>query len=372
MGERLELLPWELEFLRRLETAGTAAGARPIGAQRRRQNDPGGRDLCGRGGRAAGTTAGRGHWVAGAFPQALILADHVQSFLRPITDADPERWRVLRSEQVAVVEDRLTGAHYRAREASAGTLHGSAPALVVADEPAQWKPTQADRIYAALRSRLGKIPGARLLAIGTLPAGADHWFKRLLDRNGVTYQAPADADPFNPATWHAANPSLRYMPELLRTYEREAAEAAADSSLLPGFTALRLNMGTADVEVALLLEAGTWEGAEADLQPAPAGGYVLGVDLGGSAAMSAAAAYWWGAGRLDCFAYFAAVPDLEKRGRRDAVGTLYQDMHKRGELYLQDGRVVAPGELIRRAVARWGTRPRWWGPLPGGGAATGA
>ena len=354
VGERLELLPWEREFLRRLETAGTAPElglSVPSGAGKTTLAAA----VCAAavaGPLAQPRAAVIG--VAGAFAQALILSDHVQAFLRPITEADPERWRVLRSEQVAVVEDRLTGAHYRAREASAGTLHGSAPALVVADEPAQWKRTQADAIYAALRSRLGKIPGARLLAIGTRPATGGHWFNRLLNRNGVTYAADPEADPFAPATWHAANPSLAAMPELLETYEREAAEAEADSSLLAGFLALRLNMGTADVEVAGLLEAGTWEGAEVDLLPAARGGYVLGFDLGGSAAMSAAAAYWWASGRLEALAWFASVPDLAKRGRRDAVGALYADMHARGELLLHPGRVVAPGEVLRAAVKRWG------------------
>ena len=66
--------------------------------------------------------------------------------------------------------------------------------LVLADEPAQWKPTQRDRIYSALRSRLGKIPGARLLAIGTRPDDASHWFARLLKRSGMTYAADPEED----------------------------------------------------------------------------------------------------------------------------------------------------------------------------------
>ena len=50
--------------------------------------------------------------VAGSFQQALIVADHTIAFLRPITDADPDRWRVLRSESAALVEDRETGAQF--------------------------------------------------------------------------------------------------------------------------------------------------------------------------------------------------------------------------------------------------------------------
>ena len=46
-------------------------------------------------------------------------------------EADPDRWRVLRSEQAALIEDRETGAVLRAREANARTLHGPAPSAVV-------------------------------------------------------------------------------------------------------------------------------------------------------------------------------------------------------------------------------------------------
>ena len=105
------------------------------------------------------------------------------------------------------------------------------------------QPTQSAAIYSAIRSRLGKLPGSRLFAIGTRSADAQHWFSRLLVRSGIVYAADPEADPFDPATWEAANPSLRHLPALRKVYEREAAEAAADPSLLPPFRALRCNMG---------------------------------------------------------------------------------------------------------------------------------
>ena len=267
VGDNLTLWPWELDVLRGLEalpggelglTVAAGAGKTTLSAA-----------VCaaavaGPLAQPRGTVIG----VAGSFTQALILADHVQAFLKPITDADPDRWRVLRSESAALVEDRETGAQFRAREASARTLHGSAPSLIVADEPAQMLPTQSAAIYSAIRSRLGKLPGSRLFAIGTRSADAQHWFSRLLKRSGVVYAADPEADPFDPATWEAANPSLPYLPELRKVYEREAAEAAADPSLLPPFRALRCNMGAVDHEVAVLLEAADWQRAEVDILPA--------------------------------------------------------------------------------------------------------
>ena len=130
-------------------------------------------------------------------------------------------------------------------------------------------------------ARLGKLPGSRLFAIGTRSAGPQHWFSRLLARSGVVYAADPEADWADPATWKKANPSLPHLPALLKVYEREAAEADSDPSLLPVFRALRCNMGAVDHEVSVLLEAADWQRAEVDILPAAAGAAVWGVDLSG-------------------------------------------------------------------------------------------
>ena len=355
VGDPLTLWRWEVDLLRRLEalpggelglTVAAGAGKTTLAAA-----------VCaaavaGPLAQPRGTVIG----VAGSFTQALILADHVQAFLKPVTDTDPDRWRVLRSESAALVEDRQTGAQFRAREASARTLHGSAPALIVADEPAQWQATQAAAIYSAIRSRLGKLPGSRLFAIGTRSADAAHWFSRLLERSGVVYAASADADPFDPATWHAANPSLAYLPELRKVYEREAAEAKADASLLPAFRALRCNMGAIDHEVAVLIEAEDWRRAEVDNLPARRGPCVLGVDLAGGDAMTAAAAYWPLTGRVEALAAFPELPSLDDRGRTD--GADYAAMHADGDLLVMGRRVVPVADLVGEVLSRWGRPAR--------------
>ena len=114
-----------------------------------------------------------------------------------------------------------------------------------------------------------------MLAIGTRPGDAGHCFAKLLQRSGTTYAADPDADPFDETQWHAANPSLSFMPDLLATYHEEAGDAKDDPSLLPGFKALRLNLGGSDVEVSVLIEAATWERCEVDLLPQAAGPAVL-------------------------------------------------------------------------------------------------
>ncbi|MDD9986051.1 MAG: hypothetical protein OXQ31_07265 [Spirochaetaceae bacterium] len=231
--------------------------------------------------------------------------------------------------------------------------------LVIGDEPAQWKATQGDRLFAALRTSLGKIPGSRALFIGTRPANADHWFAKLLQRSGTTYAADPDCDPFDEAQWHAANPSLECMPELLETYREEAGDARDDPSLLPGFVALRLNSGGHDAEVSVLIEARAWVNCEADILPSAEGPYVLAFDLSGGSAMAACSGYWPATGRLEAIAGFPPLPSIEERSRED--GADYARMVSDGDLLVlgePDERVVRADLLVREAVARWGRPAR--------------
>ena len=354
-GGPLQVLPWQAAFLGDVERSGGGELGLTVAAGAGKTTLLATVSAAGVAGPLAQPRADV-LLVAGSFAQACIGFDHAAAFLQPEIEAEPERWRVLRSEQRAMIEDRATGARLMAREASARTLHGAAPSLIVADEPAQWLGTQADKLYSALRSRLGKVPGSRLVAIGTRPDDSGHWFARLLDRGGTVYAADAEADPMDPATWHAANPSLQHFPALMAVYEREAAEAAADPSLMPEFRALRLNQGTSDTAVAVLIEAEAWARLEVDILPEARGPVVWGVDLSGGAAMAAVAAYWPTTGRLEAIAAFPELPDLAERSRTD--GADYARMHRDGDLLILGRRVVPVADLIDVAIDRWGTPAR--------------
>ena len=304
--------------------------------------------------------------VASSFGQSRILFEHARAFLDSVLIRDgvgPRgRFRIQDSANSASIEDRRTGARLRCIGSDPKRAHGLAPALVLADEPSQWDGAKTDAMIAALRTGLGKIPGARLIALGTRPADRSHWFEAMLfggaDFAKVYAAAAADgeraADPiFRLATWRKANPSLASMPALLATIRRESAESKRDPSMLAAFKSLRLNLGTAETVEAMLLDAGTWEQAEQD-DVAQTGGYALGIDLGTSAAMSAAAAFWPSTGALDCFALFPELPSLAERGMADGVGRLYQRMAERGELIQAGRRVSDIGALLREARERWG------------------
>ena len=296
--------------------------------------------------------------VGPSFEQSRIIFEDVLAFLEDRYDLDDRRrWRKANTANRALLEWRGSGCRVRCIGSDPSTAHGLRPFLVLADEPAQYDAAKADRMLAAIRTGLGKVPGSRLVALGTRPATDGHWFARML-AGGADYAqvhaARADDPPFQRRTWRRANPSLDALPSLEEAIRAEAKAARLDEAALQSFRALRLNMGVPDAAASVLLEAATWQRAEA--LPAPekrSPDYVLGLDLGTNAAMSAAAAYFR-SGELEALAVFPELPSLAERGLGDGVGDLYQRMAGRGELFQAGRRVSDAGALLREALDRWG------------------
>ena len=294
---------------------------------------------------------------AASFEQSRVIFEDVLGFLRGLGyDLDDRRaWRKQDSANRAHVEHRASGARVRCIGSDPKTAHGLRPALALLDEPAQWEPASRDRMLAAIRTGLGKVPGSRLIALGTRPASPAHWFGRMLAGGAAYAQVHAarpDDPPFRVATWRKANPSLDHLPSLRAKIAAEAEDARGDPSLLASFRALRLNGGVSDTEEALLLGADLWALIEGAAERA--GPLVWGIDLGGSAAMSAVAGYWPRTGALNVVAAFPSVPDLAERGRLDGVAGLYGQMCHRGELLTLGGRAVDTEALLRVALDRFG------------------
>ena len=363
-GQKMTLFPWERRFLR--------------GALR--QDDDAALSLARGGGKttfiaaiAAAAVAGplaepmaEVLIVASSFDQGLISFRHVLHFMEPTINGNKKRWRVQDSANRATITDRETGASLIVLGSDPKRLHGRAPKLMLLDEIAQWPHTQLDRMLAALTTARGKIPDSRGFWIGTRPASPEHPFQAMLD-GGAGYSQvhaakPGDP-PFQRRTWRKANPGLDWLPDLEKVIRREAEKARKDPTLGAAFKALRLNMGVSDVVESVLIDADTWLQAEVDGLYCD-GPYVLGLDLGTSAAMSAAAAYWPGTGALDAFAVFPHFPGLAERGAADGVEGLYIRCAERGELLLAGDRVSDIGELLRVVMDRWGppaaiTCDRW-------------
>ena len=54
--------------------------------------------------------------------------------------------------------------------------------------------------------------------------------------------------------------------------------------------------------------------------------------------MTAIAFYWPESGRLEAYGCFPGTPSLLVRGKADHVDRRYENMHKRGELFIYPGK----------------------------------
>ena len=254
--------------------------------------------------------------VAPSFGVGRECFQAARDMLRDLEGGDLKRsrWRVWDSSGVCSIEDRRTGCRVRTLGSDAKRLHGlRAARLLILDESAKLDAAKVDPVFVALHTSVGKIEHAKLVLIGTRPARPDHPFSRLLGGSGDfvrEYSAGPDDDPFAEASWKAANPSYDFLPTLRREIRRAAEKAEADPYSLIEFRALRLNQGTAEVDKASLLELCDWERIErrTDDLPPRSGPLVVGFDAGGSAAMTAAVAFWPETGRCEGMAAFAADP----------------------------------------------------------------
>ena len=310
--------------------------------------------------------------VASSFDQGLLNFRHMLNFLTPSFEkhgTGPRgRFRIQDSANRATITDRHTGAMIRVLGSDPRRLHGAAPKLLLYDEIAQWPSERVEPMLSALKTSRGKIPGSKALWLGTRPSTPDHPFQRALDGHGVgfslCYAARKDDPPFQRRTWKRANPGLDYMPDLEAVIRTEAEDATRDASAMQSFRALRLNQGVSDVAVSVLIDADTWRGATALLEPdARSTEYVLGLDLGQNAPMSAAAAYFRD-GTLEAVACFPELPSLAERGLADGVGASYCQMAERGELFQAGRRVSDIPSLLQECQERWGrpvaiTCDRW-------------
>ena len=90
----------------------------------------------------------------------------------------------------------------------------------------------------------------------------------------------------------------------------------------------------------VLLTADEWLLCETADLPPPEGECVIGIDLGGSASMTACTLYWPTTGRLEALGTFPSNPSLSDRGANDGFSGRYSEMHDRGELSILGDKTV--------------------------------
>lgn len=366
-GEPFRVLPWEREFIRgAFPDGGTVDSYLTIGRGNGKSAvvaaiatamvDPAGplhgnraQCIC----------------VASSFEQAKIIFGDVLSFMRAKYDlTDRDVWRLGDSGQAARLEHRPTGALIRCIGSDPSRAHGLRPYIVLADEPAQWPKNSADRMFAALRTSLGKIPGSRFIALGTQSENPMHFFTRGLRNERGDHYAQSHVAPesegramFRVANYRAANPSWDHLPSLRAVVKKEAREAMSDPLALPSFRALRLNQGVHDTEQHFLVDPALWRECIVDVLPPAAGPMVWGVDLGSSYSQSVVAAYWPETARLEAIGAFPLIPSLEQRGINEGMGDLWVRMGKQGDLIQCGLKAIDQTALMRAAADRFGYAP---------------
>ena len=132
--------------------------------------------------------------VASSHEQGQICFRHVLRFLAPKIEAG--EFRVADTVNTSRLTSKATGTMLVVKGSDPKRLHGSAPSLTIADELAQWPTPRIAEMLAALRTAAGKIPGSRLLMIGTRPADAGAPVRGGAPRGGLLPSARGGAGRF--------------------------------------------------------------------------------------------------------------------------------------------------------------------------------
>ena len=357
VGEPFKLFPWERDFVRGALAPGISIAALSVG------RSAGKSTLCAAIAAAAiagplAVPRGEAFVVASSVTQARIVWEDALAFLdaRYQVRENRERWRLRESDNRTSILDRETRAQLRVLSSDPARAHGIRPVVIIADEPSAWKRTAGQRMLNILETSLGKVPGSKLFLLGTRPADEDHFFAGFLASTDPSVYSQVHAAPDHvrledPRGWRMANPSLGQLGSGLEDIVRaEASRAAQNAEAEAGFRALRLNQGVAESRLASVMEAATWLAAEGDADRS--GDCIWGVDLGGTAAMSAVALYWPSTGRLEAVAAFPRLPaDIRERERRDSVPEgAYSGMVDAGELHLLGDATVPVEALLAIAL----------------------
>ena len=231
----------------------------------------------------------------------------------------------------------------------------------ICDEPGSWEVTGGQLLFDAIETSKGK-PGSplRSLYIGTIAPSMDGWWSELATsksgKGRVVKCLQGDRDKWS--SWREVarvNPLTRIAPEFRKQLRSELQAAIADSRLKARFLSYRLNLPSAD-EATMLLSVDDFERmAERDVADR-AGRPIVGVDLGGGRAWSAATAIWE-SGRVSALAIAPGIPNIDTQEDRDSVprGT-YGSLLATGRLRVAHGlRVQPPAVLFEAITQEWGS-----------------
>lgn len=279
--------------------------------------------------------------------QGRIIWDFVAGFIASLPMEIRRHFIFRRAPRLEIEYEGDGGGHIlRVIAADGKSALGGAPTMAILDERGHWALDRGDELEHALLSGLGKREG-RAFLISTSASDDTHPFSRWIDDPSpgtyVQEHRPApglpadDAESLliaNPGAPHGIGGSLEWL-------EAQAKRAIArGGSSLTSFRLYNRNERVSGDSREMLITLDEWLGCETSTLPPRQGGVVIGIDLGGSASMTAAAFYWPETGRLECKGTFPSVPSLLDRGQSDGVTGRYVEMHDRGELSVLGDKTV--------------------------------
>lgn len=353
-GKPLRLAEYQKRFIRGALAEGVMVGVLSIG----------------RGNAKTATSAGvalgslMGIWDAQPKREIIIAArnrdqartafNFVVGFIEGLPEAEQELFTIRKGYKLEAEYEANGGGLLRVIPADGKSILGGAPTLAIMDERAAWEREKGDTLENAILSGLGKRNGRALIISTSAPDDANTFSRWLDDPPPGTFvqeHRPAFGLPADDLeSLLVANPGaaegIGASAEWLVAQARRAI--ARGGSALASFRNLNRNERVSTEDRSVLVTVDEWLAAEVapDALPARQGPCILGVDLGGSRSMSAAAFYWPETGRLEAVGTFPAVPSLADRGASDGVSDRYVQMNDRGELSVMGDNTVPPGPWL--------------------------
>ena len=300
------------------------------------------------------------HIVSGTIGQARrstfkLLREFIESSERV------REYSISENNQTCQILHKPTNTRISVLASSGKTAHGLVRCpWVFADEPGSWETTGGRQLHEAIQTAMGKLgTNLRAIYIGTLAPATSGWWHELIKAGstGSTHVTSLVGDVKKwdkSAELRRVNPLKWPFPETRAVLLEERDKAAANTRLKAAFLSFYLNLPTLDEEVALLTPD-EWARVLSRTAPEAEGLPIVGVDIGGGRAWSAAVAVWE-SGRIEALAVTGGVPDIAAQEKRDQVpGGTYQRLVDAGTLIPIAGlRDPAPSTLMREIENRWG------------------
>lgn len=292
--------------------------------------------------------------------QAKTAFQFIVGFIGGLSEAEQELFIIRHGSKLEVEYTANGGGLARCIAADGKSILGGAPTLAILDERAAWERDKGDSLENSILSGLGKRDGRALIISTSAPDDANT-FSRWMDEpppgcyvqeHRPAFGLPAD-DPdslliANPGAAEGIGASLDWLVAQARR------AIARGGSALSSFRNLNRNERVSIENRSVVLTVDEWMSAEVTPETLPErrGACILGIDLGGSRSMSAAAYFWPETGRLEVIGTFPAKPGLEDRGAVDAVSGRYVEMNERGELITMGENTVPAGPWLAEVVRR--------------------